>query len=86
MVWDEELPRVVACGAVVEDSSAFGRYCTAEAVFREMAVKKEPLSAALMTELRRSAELFGIAGQRSRLAKLATNEPVAASPFSVRPN
>lgn len=86
LVWDEELPRVVSCGCTEADSSLLARYCVAEATFRGMAAKVEPISAALMTELRRSAELLGIGGLRSRLAKIGGGDAAKTSAFSTRPN
>lgn len=68
-VWKEELRRVVGCGVTESDSSLFGRYCEMEASFRQTVVEGSDIKAALLTELRRSAELLGIAGQRSRLAR-----------------
>ena len=86
LVWAEEIKRVTAMGATEADSSMFARYCEMEAAFRVaiMAGGDFP-SGVMLTELRRYAELFGIGGVRSRLAKMGGNEPVKASPFSVRP-
>lgn len=85
-VWREELPRVAACGATDADSSIFARYCEMEAAFRVAIVSGELPKAALLTELRRSAELLGIGGLRSRLARAGGNDAPTASPFTVRPN
>jgi hypothetical protein len=85
LVWDEELPRVIAMGGVDADSSVFARYCVMEAVFRGGHATGADPSAALAAELRRYAELLQIAGQRSRLAKVKTDD-AAPNPFSVRPN
>nr|WP_317893657.1 hypothetical protein [uncultured Sphingomonas sp.] len=85
LVWDEELARVVACGATEADSSIFARYCEMEASFRVSIIAGELPTSALITELRRVAELLGIAGQRSRLAKASAGQSASASPFSIRP-
>lgn len=84
-VWDEELQRVVACGLTSADSTFFARYCELEASFRIAVLTREPFTASLVTELRRAAELLGIAGHRSRLVKAATAQPdKPASPFAPR--
>lgn len=83
-VWEEELPRILACGGVEADSSFLARYCTAEAEFRGMAAKGEPVTAAMMTALRQYAELLGIAGHRSRLAR-GNSQDKPTSGFSKRP-
>jgi phage terminase small subunit len=83
-VWAEEFRRVVACGVTEADSSLFGRYCEMEAVFRAGVKNGEVPKAALLTELRRCAELLGIAGLRSRLAKSTGGEAPKASTFTVR--
>lgn len=86
LVWAEEVRRVTACGATSADSSLFARYCEMEATFRVGVMGGELPKAALLTELRRSAELLGIAGIRSRLGRANTGqEPAKASPFTVRP-
>lgn len=83
LVWDEEVARVTGCGAGSADSSIFARYCVAEAAFRKQAVSGDVPSAALMTELRRTAELLQIAGAKSRVGKIG-GDSKPASPFSVR--
>lgn len=87
-VWREEHARVVACGVTEADSSLFARYCSMESSFRASVSNGESLSAALLTELRRCAELLGIAGLRSRLVKApGTDAPAVTSPFTVfKPN
>lgn len=86
IVWAEELKRVTACGVTDADSSLFARYCEMESSFRVAVMAGELPKAALLTELRRSAELLGIAGIRSRLARGgAAPEAAKASPFTVRP-
>ncbi|KTT98689.1 hypothetical protein [Sphingomonas sanguinis] len=84
-VWREELDRVTACGITDADSSLFARYCTMEALYRDQISAGELPKAALLTELRRMAELLGIAGLRSRLARVGTADKPTASPFTVRP-
>jgi hypothetical protein len=82
LIWDEELPRVIACGVTEADSSLLARYCECEAAFRVAIMAGTPPQAATMTELRRMAELLGIAGLRSRLGKATTDTPVKST-FSV---
>ena len=82
-VWDEELPRVIAAGATDADSGFFARYCSMSATFITLTIAGESPKAALATELRRSAELLGIAGLRSRLVKAGCDAP-KATPCSPR--
>ncbi|MDG2532061.1 hypothetical protein P6144_00225 [Sphingomonas sp. HITSZ_GF] len=85
LVWAEEINRVTALGATEADSSAFARYCEMEAHFRLAIMAGDDFPTGVMlTELRRYAELFGIAGLRSRLAKIGTAEPVQSSPYQIR--
>jgi len=86
LVWREEVDRVAACGITDADSSLFARYCTMEAVYRTQIAAGELPKAALLTELRRMAELLGIAGLRSRLARAGGTEAPKSSPFTVRPH
>lgn len=85
-VWREEVDRVVACGITDADSSLFARYCTMEAAYRAQIAAGELPKAALLTELRRMAELLGIAGLRSRLARTGGGDAPKTSPFTVRPH
>ncbi len=85
-MWREEVDRVTACGITDADSSLFARYCTMEAAYRTQITAGELPKAALLTELRRMAELLGIAGLRSRLARSGGSEAPKASPFTVRPH
>lgn len=65
-VWMEEIGRVMVSGVGERDSSLFGRYCATEALARKAFIAGEPPPAAYLTELRRMAELLGIAGPRAR--------------------
>jgi hypothetical protein len=84
LVWVEEIRRVASCGVTEADSSMFARYCECEAAYRaEVRAGALPKSA-LLTELRRMADLLGIAGLRLRLARTGT--PGATKPgFKVMP-
>lgn len=80
-IWLEELPRVM-CGGVAElDSSLFARYCSLEALARKAFTAGEPPPAAYLTELRRMAELLGIAGPRVRQGQKQGSTP-ADNPFA----
>lgn len=65
-VWIEEVGRVMIAGVGERDSSLFARYCSTEALARKAFLSGEPPPAAYLTELRRMAELLGIAGPRVR--------------------
>lgn len=80
-IWLEELGRVM-CGGVGElDSSLFARYCSLEALARKAFKSGEPPPAAYLTELRRMAELLGIAGPRVRQGQKQGSTP-ADNPFA----
>lgn len=86
LVWQEEVQRVTGCGATDADSSMFARYCQMEAAFRVLIAAGELPKAALVTELRRTGELLGIAGVKSRLARVGQPAQPSGkpSPFTVR--
>lgn len=65
-VWIEEIGRVMMAGVGDADSSLFARYCSTEAQVRACYLANEAPPAAYLTELRRMAELLGIAGPRVR--------------------
>jgi hypothetical protein len=73
-VWVEEIGRVMAVGTVEIDSSIFGRYCSLEALARRTFSIGEPVPAAYLAELRRTAELFGLAGPKSRTLRRGAGE------------
>lgn len=83
-VWREEYRRVVACGLLDADTSMFCRYCEMEAAARAIFALGELPQSALLTELRRTAELLSVAGPRSRLARAASAAPAGPNPFTPR--
>ncbi|TKV42965.1 hypothetical protein A0U87_15195 [Sphingobium sp. MP9-4] len=83
-VWAADIERIAATGATAVDSSAVALYCETMAVFVASVRAQEPVNAAFRSELRKQAELLGIAGAKSRLARIAAREPAKTSPFSVR--
>jgi phage terminase small subunit len=83
-VWASDVERIAAMGATAVDSSAVALYCETMAVFVASVRSGEPANAAFRSELRKQMELLGIAGAKSRLARIASAEPAKASPFSVR--
>ncbi len=85
-VWSADLPRVVACGARETDSHFFAVYCEMMARFIAGVKAGDPPNAAFVSELRKEAEMLGIAGAKARLARLSNApEKPATSPFSLRP-
>lgn len=84
-VWMENISRVVGVGATDLDSDLFARYCILEALFRMAVTKGDIPQGTLYRELRSLAELLGIAGVKSRLAKVGSEAP-AKPTFTVRPN
>lgn len=68
-VWDEEVTRAIAAGACEFDSSLFASYCELTAAIRVAWGSGEPPipPAAHLSEHRKLAELFGLAGRRSRV-------------------
>lgn len=69
-VWSETIARVMAVGIVEADSSLLARYCAMEACCRGTLAKGEPIPATVMTALRQSEELLGIAGPKSRIGRV----------------
>ena len=84
-VWAADLEKVVATGATSIDAGAFALFCETMAVFIQSVREGAPMNAAYRSELRKQMELLSIAGAKSRLAKIAQDGAVKASPFSVRP-
>lgn len=68
-IWDAEVGRAMAAGVGELDSGLFGRYCATEAAVRQAFIAGSPPPAAYLAELRRHAELLGIAGPKSRTIK-----------------
>lgn len=79
IVWQEEVARVMSVGVCELDSSIFGRYCSIEAVVRNVHANGQAAPAAYLTELRRMAELLGIAGPKSRVQKV--DQGKSSNPF-----
>lgn len=86
-VWMEELPRVMRAGTAEMDSSLFARYCAVEAQTRAAYQRGESIKAATSSELRRYAELLGIAGAMSRVVRGVAPAPEdkPANPFAALP-
>jgi hypothetical protein len=86
-IWQEEVGRAMAAGVTELDSSLFARYCVLEAMARvgfneAMKGNGPPPPAAYITELRRIAELLGLAGRKSRVGKVADGATGRANPFA----
>lgn len=85
-VWASDIDRVVACGAREVDSNFYALYCETLAAFIATVEAGEVANAAFRSELRKQAEMLGIAGAKARLAKIgSTTDKPKASPFSLRP-
>jgi hypothetical protein len=83
IVWMEEIGRVMIGGVGERDSSLFARYCATEALARKAFLSGEPPPAAYLTELRRMAELLGIAGPRVRQGVKPGGAPISnENPFA----
>jgi phage terminase small subunit len=65
-IWMEEISRVMQAGVSELDSSMVGDYCSLYARVQEAFEAGGVPPAAHLTELRRTRELLGIAGPRSR--------------------
>ena len=81
-VWIEEIGRVMVAGVGERDSSLFARYCSTEALARKAFLAGEPPPAAYLTELRRMAELLGIAGPRVRTGAKPDGATINSNPFA----
>jgi hypothetical protein len=78
-VWEEDLPRAMAAGAVDADSSEFAAYCALEASIRKAFEAGEAPPAAYLTEARRKRELFNLAGPKSRVVPAGQDD--GGNPF-----
>lgn len=83
-VWATDLAHAVACGATAIDSGMFALYAETMATFIADVKKGVATNAAFRSELRKMLELLGMAGAKSRLAKVGTPDAPKASPFTVR--
>lgn len=72
MIWTEDLGRVMSSGVNELDSALFANYCELQAAIREAWAdpngKPPPVGA--LVEVRKMAELLGIAGPKSRVQRL----------------
>jgi len=86
-IWQADIARIIATGANSVDSSMVALYAVTMSNFVEAVKAGAPPNAAFRSELRKQMELLGIAGAKSRLAKIGQPDvPATYSPFSVRPN
>lgn len=70
MVWDLHAPIAIAAGMLKPaDAEQFAIYCNLTAFIRQCHRSGDPAPAAHYAEQRRQAELFGLAGERSRSVK-----------------
>jgi hypothetical protein len=84
-IWTEEVGRVMQAGVAELDSTLFANYCSLASLIRMAFSTGQPPPAAHLAELRRHAELLGIAGPKSRTVRPGTP---ADNPFAnngVRP-
>lgn len=82
-VWQEMLGRVMTARVTEVDSSLFARYCSLEALVRAaFQAGGPPPPAAYLSELRKSEELLGIAGPKSRVSGPAQPGVVSNNPFA----
>ncbi len=83
VVWETELPRVMAAGVVELDSGLFGVYCHLKAAVDQCFASDETPPMSSITELRRLSELLGIAGPKSRVGRAPPPKP-DGNPFTKR--
>ena len=82
-VWIDDIGRVASVGLVTElDTTCFGTYCNLQgaAILVWRAGGVPPITA--LAEIRKLAEIFGIAGARSRIGTSGAGSEAAANPFS----
>ena len=78
IVWEGEIGRIIAAGGSEADSALVGRYCSLESMVRQAFATGTPPPATYLAELRRHAELLGIAGAKSRTIRPGAS---TANPF-----
>ncbi len=81
IVWQQQLPRVMATGVVELDSEFFSIYCHLIAAIRKVHAVGDAAPASHYPEARRLSELLGIAGPKSRVGRTPPQTPVS-NPFS----
>ena len=81
-VWHEEIDRVIKAGIGELDSSFFADYCCLAAITRSQFAKGDLPNAAQLTELRRRAEVLGIAGPSSRALR-GTPSTTSSNPWAL---
>lgn len=83
IVWQQQLPRVMATGVVEFDSEFFAAYCHVVAAMRKVHAEGVAAPGSIYTEFRRMSELLGIAGPKSRVGRAPPPKP-DGNPFSKR--
>ncbi len=73
-IWEQNLGRVMAAGVGEADSDLFATYCELQGAVRAAWRMGEAPPISALAELRRLAELLGLAGPRSRVARAATHK------------
>lgn len=69
-IWEEVAGRVIQTGVTELDSNLLARYCAVQAAAEQLMERGEMPPSAALAELRRMEELLGIAGPKSRVARL----------------
>lgn len=83
-IWQADIGRIIACGATSVDSSMVALYCVTMADFVAAVGAGDVPNASFRSELRKQAEMLGIAGAKSRLAKIGTPDAKASNPFAAQ--
>lgn len=84
-VWHEEIDRVVLAGIGHLDSTFFADYCCLSALTRAAFSAGQLPQAATLTELRRRAEVLGIAGPSSRALRGTPGDAEGQGGFAALP-
>ena len=82
-VWIDDIGRVGSVGLATElDTTLFGTYCNLQgaAILAWRAGGVPPIAA--LAEIRKLAEIFGIAGARSRIGTSGAGSSAAPNPFA----
>lgn len=82
VVWFEEIDRVMKVGTCELDSSLFARYCSLEALVREIFHAGDAPPTSQVVELRKTGEVLGIAGAPSRALRGTAAPQETVNPFA----
>ena len=83
-IWDQNVARAAAIGVTEHDSVVFAIFCNLTGEIAQAVRAGRAVSIAAQTEVRRLAELLGLAGPKSRVIMDNPRPEVGSNPFARR--